>query len=326
MKTINFSTRISVLILLAILFLFSTCKKDEDKETKYRVIATKDYVNIIENGNSQVFYQGEKISLISGYSENYRGDSVKTEYEYPDNTTIVAIEHSKYQGVWEKVNKIEYNFQDEHLTQYILYEYYDGIAVPFVKITMLYDGSNLKEENWSAYDAGTWTAIYKITFSYDGDKVIQSLISTYWTGSWELFAKEEVTYSGDNIVTITELDYYDGVYMNSYKYEFLYENDLVKEINMYFFESNAWTIDESLSYEYDANENLVSEIENYNGDDYKRVYTYEEGKGNLSQLNYLPGGIISNSLPMPTKSVTAASAPQHLPGSIHRYNLRQNPY
>lgn len=312
MKTIKCSTRVSVLILLAILFLFSTCKKDE-QETKYRVIATKDYTNAIVDNTSQVFYQGEKISLISGYSEGYRGDSVKIEYNYPDNVSIMAIEYEKYQDVWSKVNKTEYKFQDEHVTQYILYEYEEGSAVPFLKITMQYDGSNLLEEYWYTYDSGTWTAVYKMTFSYDGDKVIQSLISTNWTGSWELFAKEEVTYSGDNIATVTELDYYENAYHNTYKYEFLNENDLVKKIDMYSFESNAWIIDESISYEYDANRNLVSETDNYSDDIYKREYTYEEGKGNLSQVYFFPGGIISSSLPIPTKSV-----PGH-PGDLKEF-------
>lgn len=307
MKTRIFFNRIPVVIILACLMVFATCKKDDDSETSYRVITAIDYSNYVLDGSTQLAYQGERLTLMSGYYNEARGDSTKTQYEYPDDNSIIGVDFEKAGGEWDKVGKTEYSFQDNELSQRIYYEFIDGTFIPSFKITVQYTNGNLTEELWSSYDEGTWVDEYKNTYTYDGDKVVQGLYSAKWTGSWEDYYKDVVTYNGDEIDFVLEYDYSDGSFVESYKYVFIYENKRIKQVNMFYKGGGVWTNDGASVFTYDANGNLESMSDSNAGNSYKTEFIYEKGKGNIDQIIYTGGALTNMVYPMPTKATSRAS-------------------
>jgi hypothetical protein len=299
MKATIFSNRISVLILMVCLLGFGTCKKDKDSETNYRVIASNDYYNNVLTANNLMVYQGEKISLIQGYDLSSKGDSTKTEFDYPDASTIVATGYYQVGNEWNLESKNEYKHAGNNITQTIIYVYDEFGMTPYIKVDFQYQNDKLAEEIYSLYDAGTWYPFTKVSYTYDGNKAIQSQVTMDWGDGWEIAYKEVATYNGAELVNIIEYDYSEGVYTESYKYEFLYVNGQIKQIDFFYFEEN-WISDGSNNYTYDDFGNLASMGES---GDYKTEYTYEQAKGNLDQILFASGGISGLAYPIPVKSV-----------------------
>jgi hypothetical protein len=302
-----FTGKISVILLFLSLFLFDTCKKDnEPSGPGYRVIVSNDYRNNEFVMSSHVDYQGEKTYLISSQHYSYYvADSTKTQYEYPDDNSIIGIYYEKAAGIWCQVKKEEYEIQENLLTELISSIYSEGSWQPYYKVNLQYEDGQLSEEIWTTYENGISAPFVKVTYKYAGKKVVSSMQYMDSENSWELTCKDSVTYRGDEIDYVIGYQYSAGLYSEDYKNKFLYENGLITRIEMYSYVNGYWTFEGAMTYTYDAFGNLASVSKPYGNEIRKTEFIYEEGKGNYGQLILQGGGLMANKLiPRPSKSST----------------------
>ncbi len=190
--------------------------------------------------------------------------------------------------------------QNNNLIQTSMYGIQDGIELPSLRTNMEYENDLLTMETWSWYDSTGYFPSTKIDYQYEGNKLKQTTHSYNLGGAWQIEGGEVATYSGDTLQTIMYSQYSDGSYFESYKYELTSSTQLVTKIEMFMNSGGNWEPAGILTYTYDAHGNLLSDFYTDEGFSDKTDYTYEQGKGNFSQFNFMVGGIAGDATPGPT--------------------------
>jgi len=285
------------LSLLLLLFLFSTgCKHGEDNPdtANYRIVEMKYYEGGILTAGAYYSYEGERLSEIKSYSQDYQ-DTATSVFEYPDENSVV----------WSELTplvKIECSYQDGKMTQFQRSQFTSNSWEILEKLTYQYTGGNLTEENWEGTIYGEYRPFEKFTYEYDGNKVTLSFNYYYdqFHSTWLEMEKETAIYEGNLLKKIIVYSNYDSSYVESYYTDLQYNGSLLTGAYSYFSSTNELMA--SYTYTYDAKGNMVSR-ESTDGPDGNKVECfYEPGKGNLRQLQK-PGGGINFYLGFPYPSI-----------------------
>jgi hypothetical protein len=287
------------------LLCFISCNKNDDDPSNYRVVEVRNYVdnNILYTLMYQ--YQDEKLYSSVGFDLGVTGDSTKSQFEYPDNNSMIEWGYSKTGTEWLHSVRKEYVTDDQFVTQARLYIYStDTLGTPYRNIDYVYDGEKLLEETWFSYSSQNYFPNFRMVYHYDGKKFTGSVHYTADHSEWVEDGKEDVYYNGSEIDSIVQ-NYYDLIaYFKTFKYEYEYSGGRISRVNWYQFinSTETWEPNGYQEFTYNGDGNLKTSSMEVNGLVYKSEYIYEKGKGNYEQTVYHMSGISDKVLPVPTKS------------------------
>lgn len=287
----------NLLLAFAVISLFVSCEKDEDKD----LIASKNShrikQSVYESGKLDFTYEGEKLVKVTQYKKDESEDYIeeyKGEISYSgDNAT--AIWYDKHSGTWEIDDKIEYLIQNDLMMEEHHYDYENGNWVEDRKWTYQYSGSNITAWQSFYYDEedGRLEQDGKGEYIYQNSELEEyKEYELDESGNWFQSNKETFTYNSINLInTITyRLDESDN-WENNSKMEFQYSGDKVSQMAYYYWdrEDSQWESQNSVSYIYNSNGYLSEELLEIGGD---RTHEYEEGHGNAKLFLYYPQELV----------------------------------
>ena len=302
MKTYLYLKRTVSVIFILSLFLCGACKKDKNNNPVegYR-ISEETYVendSLIYTAKYQ--YKDNQLSVSRSYDYS-QGDSLKTEFHYPDENTIEEELFMYYDSVWYPTEKLHIEFEDGHIVHVEDIYFYVSYWEPEFELDMQYTGNNLVEEVWSYYLYGMWNPYRKISYTYNENKPVTATYYAY-DNDWSIYYKEEGVFTGENVVQVTGYSYAGGSFTNSVRYDINYNGDFLSSIDIYYPEAD-WQLAGHYIFTYDSFGNLISESVELDDFSSKNEYYYQEGQGNFARLHSEAGGLLSyRYYPIPTKS------------------------
>jgi YD repeat-containing protein len=296
MKSNSIKLSLSLVLLFSSFWLFIGCHpvNDEPAGADYRIIEMKYYEGGVQTAGAYYSYGGEKLSQITSYSDDYQ-DTASSVFEYPDENSIV----------WSELTplvKVECVFQDGKMTQSQRAQFTNNSWEIMEKYTYQYTGGNLTEEIWEGTIYGEYRPFEKFTYEYEGNKVLQAFNYYYdqYHSTWLKMGKDEAFYDGNLISKVKHYSYADSSYVEYYYTDLQYDGSLLTGSFEYVSSTNELMV--SNTFTYDEKGNMVSR-ESTDGPAGDRIECfYEEGKGNLHQIQKPGGGIkFYSGFPMPAK-------------------------
>jgi len=296
MNSYLFTLRLSLLLFLPVLLLFPGCHPDDENPAgaDYRIIEMKYYEGGVLTAGAYYSYEGEKLSKITSYSDDFQ-DTATSVFEYPDENSIV----------WSELTplvKVECLFQAGKMTQYQRSQFTDNSWEIMEKYTYQNTGGNLTEEIWEGTIYGEYRPFEKFTYEYEGIKVEQAFNYYYdpYHSTWLKMGKDEAIYDGNLISKVKHYSYADSSYVEYYYTDLQYDGSLLTGAFTHLASTNELTV--SYIFTYDEKGNMVSR-ESTDGPAGDRIECfYEAGKGNLRQIQK-PGGGISFYLGFPYPAI-----------------------
>jgi YD repeat-containing protein len=257
---------------------------DDNPDTaNYRIVEMKFYEGDVLTAGAFYSYEGERLSEIKSYSQDYQ-DTATSVFEYPDENSIV----------WSELTplvKVECSYQDGKMIQYQRSQFTSNSWEILEKYIYHYTGGNLTEENLEGTIYEQYRPFEKFLYEYNDNKVAQSICYYYnqFDSSWIELEKEEALYTGEKISKVIRYSYQDSIYVEYYHADLQYDGSLLTSALIYASPTNE--LMNSYTYTYDDHGNMVSR-ESTDGPDGDRIECfYEAGKGNLQEIQKPGGGI-----------------------------------
>lgn len=306
MRNSSSSIIIKIAVSFIIVLLFS-CDKETQPKVDHRVISTKRYLNGVQDNYQSFTYSDDKVQHINACCIYQYHDSVRFEYQYPDDNTAILNFYEKKDDTWEQTVKQELDFQDGILSKYINYELAGTNWEANYKMTLTIQNSKIVHQITEWLDSIEWKTISQADYEYDGDKLVNKLGYAQVSGNWELSAKEEVTYEGENVDFITSYKYNNGMPVLYRKFDFSYHGDQIISMEYFDYEASdsSWALYRSMEFTYNDNGDLASEFESAYDAVIKTEYYYETGKGNYEMLYNVPFNLYDLYTPGPVKTLTS---------------------
>jgi hypothetical protein len=291
--------RIVFIVLAGLIAILSSCEKDEQNSSDYRVKQIITYVEGIEDEKYVFEYTGDKLSNIAGYEKDDTSDWVevrKVEITYEGNKAI-RISSYKQTDTWEIIGRIELTFENNQLVEETEYDYYQDVWQPFETFVYHYSGNTLISwENIDYYEQDSWIS-KKGEYNYENNK-----LTTYYEYEIDAYDRDHVlllenkqvyNYTGNLVSNF--INYYldvDSIWNRNFKWEYAYSGNKLSELSKIWEDEdiNDWEASPGLilRFKYNNIGNLSEYSYIYNSYDLeiKDVYEYESGKGNAEFFWY----------------------------------------
>jgi hypothetical protein len=184
-------------MLLIISILSGSCKKDTENRENQNFRFTKKtlYSHDTLWSSATYFYTDSLITTVKYYYNSAgRGDSVKTEFEYRDENTIIQESFFWYGALWYPVEKYIIEKLDRKIIKTQTFNIDGSFWDPISSEEYNYEGDNLTEEIWNKHEYGVWSQDTRITYDYSGN-LLTNIAACYNFGSvWDTVGLYSFTY------------------------------------------------------------------------------------------------------------------------------------
>ena len=257
---------------IALLLIISACKKKDSGSTGFthRIISEKYYSNDVLQGEGTYEYTGNKLTSMSGTSDNWTYEYTIT---YPAGNKI-NVDYSETDGVNPYESTIVLTLENEKVVEVL-----DGTED---KYTYSYNSDGTVASYKEYYLDGSWILGYESTYTYNSGKLALIHSIEYGDVNWE--DKYTFSYDGD-VLTDQVHTYKEGdAWTNCHKYAYTFTSGKISNIAYTYFDGSAWVSSGNDEFSYDEHGNLIEMI--YSSDNYtdRSEYTYEEGNGNFRMI------------------------------------------
>lgn len=274
------------IVLVLVLSSLNSCKKDEDENPVKKEFRIKQIV-IEDEGDLSKFiytYENDEITLIEFYESENGSDYTldkKIEFVYTGNNITSSFYHFIDQNTWKLYDKIEYVIDSGRMLEFFFFDNVDDQLVPSYEATYIYSGDKL-----ITFEGFNFVHDFKTDYNYIGDKLQGTMTYKKIDNNWNELYRGDVEYEDNHIYSISNFYKYDGVWGSWYKhvYERL-EEQLIKVTVYKSSGGNLWDIiDGETQITYDNEGNISEYTYNDIDNNFKVIYEYEEGIGNLNDF------------------------------------------
>ena len=297
-------TMIFVLI-LSLSFSVSCKKKSDDSgggsSGNFRLVKMTGYFHNASEGYNTFIYDGTMIREICGFGFLKSTDtSYKVQIEYASGKMSV-ITWFVHDTTWKPTSKVDIlDYAGGIPSETATTEYDASGAVMYeYRSVITYAGGQVSEEKYYVMQGLQWDLDSRNVYTYNTQGQLQKVENISAAGLLNL----TTSYAWQNGV-VTEEKKIPADSLMLHRNAFEYSGSKLSKASSFFYQNSTWLPSGTAEYQYDAAGNLVAELDNGYPppDEYKTVYEYASGKGNINVFYMATGDGIWNGRPQPLPS------------------------
>ena len=298
--------KLTILLLILSFIIIVSCKKKSDdsgggSSGSSRLVKMTGYYHNVLEGYNTFIYQGNLIHEICGFGFLKTADtSYKVQIEYASGRMSV-ITWLIHDTTWKPTSRVFIlDWAGDIPSETATTEYDASGAVMYeYRSVFTYAGGQVSEEKLYVMQGMQWVLDSRNVYTYNTQGQLQ---------------KEEILNAGGLLRSTTSYTWQNGVVTEEKKVPadslllhrnaFEYSGSKLSKTSFYFYQNHTWLPSGTAEYQYDAAGNLVTEFDNGYppADDYKTVFEYASGQGNINVFYLATGDGIWNGQPQPIPS------------------------
>lgn len=199
------------------------------------------------------YYYDENENLIEKIWEYYDNEwifSYKYNYYYNAENQVTSTVYSEWQGEdWLALSTSTTSYNDAGQPTQDFWQYWldENTLVDWLQNNYLYEDDALLSDTSLLYYDSEWIANYRYLYIYENGNVIQNVYQTGWNNTFNDSIKYIYSWENDNLESTEFYQFYDDWYLMSYA--------------SYIYDANNNMLNELWQYEYDGIEYYYSQYE-----------------------------------------------------------------
>lgn len=291
-------------VLMASLAMMVSCNKDDDSVKSYRVKSWQAYKDGILVTETNLKYDGNRISRAEIFDSDEGTDSVRKMIAYPDRYSATVVDYGLQGGGANDTLREDLQIDNGRVSMSTFFKRIAGEWYADERIVLDYDNDRVISEFRSYYLNEAWRNYLCYSYSYSGDHIDYITVYISQDGSsFTEMAREFWTYEGDRLVNTTVSFPAGGGYNPASMVSYQYSGDRLDQLFLFIYVGGNWVQrGRPVNIYYDSNGNVTSWSDPDDLWTGSHEFTYEPGEGNYREIFAYSYTSFRDYFPMPTKA------------------------